>query len=54
MAKKKEDKKLEHIEEYFKTAKELLELHDKDIDKLKAEFKEINSKLRTVLSRMGL
>ena len=54
MAKKKEDDKLAQMEEYLKSAKDLLELHDTDIDELKAEFKEIKSKLKVVLTRMGL
>ena len=51
---KKEDTKLEQMEEYLKSAKDLLDMHEDDIEKLKQELNEVRSKLKTVTGRMGL
>ena len=46
--------KFKEMEEYLTTAKDLVVVHDDEIDEIKKDLKDISSKIDRALSRLGI
>ena len=46
--------KIVEMEEYLTSAKDVLEIHDEQLEEVKASLKELHTKVDRALSRLGI
>lgn len=54
MTKSKKNKELDAKDDYIKTAKELVILHDDEIKDLRSKVSQLEGQLKQALNRLGL